>query len=95
MGRRRRRLGLPPRRACVRAGIAQGGQAGGGGDRVSAYGDGVRADTANGGGGVSQKKGKDWCDRRITEEEEILASQDQRLVNVIPKIEYLIMYAFN
>ncbi len=82
-------------RACVRAGVAPGGQAGGGGDRVSACSDGVRADTANGGGGASQKKGKGWCDRRITEEEEILASQDQRLINVIPKIEYLIMYAFN
>ncbi len=75
--------------------VAPGGQAGSGGDRVSAYSDGVRADTANCGGGVSQKKGKDWCDRRVAEEEEILTSQDQRLVNVIPKIEYLIMYAFN
>jgi len=43
------------RRACVRARIALGGQAGGSGDRVSAYGDGVRADTAD--GGVSQKAG--------------------------------------
>jgi hypothetical protein len=82
-------------RACVRAGVAPGGRAGGSGDRVSAHGDGVRADTADGGGGVSQKKSKGWCDRRVTEEEEILTGQNQRLVNVIPKIEYLIMYAFN
>ncbi len=62
---------------------------------VSAYSDGIRADTTNGGSGVSQKKSKGWCDKRATEEEEVLASQDQRLIKVIPKIEYLIMYAFN
>jgi hypothetical protein len=79
----------------VRAGVASGGQAGSGGDGVSTCSDCVRADTANGGGGVSQKESKGWCDRRVTKEEEVLASQDQRLVKVIPKTEYLIMYAFN
>jgi hypothetical protein len=64
------------RRACARAGIAPGGKAGGSGDRVSACGDGAKAGSAGRGGGAGKKKGKGWCDRRVTEEEEILTSQD-------------------
>jgi hypothetical protein len=80
MSQRRRLRGEACRRACARAGIAPGGKAGGSGDRISASGDSDRAGSAGGGGGASKKKGKGWCDRRVTEDEEILTSQDQRLV---------------
>ena len=73
------------KRACARAGGAPGGQAGGMLGNGLTSSDGVRAETANGGGGVSQKKSKGWGDRRVTKEEEVLPSWSQRLVNEISK----------
>jgi hypothetical protein len=72
-------MGDTSRRACARAGIGPGGRAGGSGDKDFAHGDDVEAGSA-GGGGARKKKSRRWCDRRVTKEEKILASQNQRLV---------------
>ncbi len=66
-------------RAPVRAGTHPSGGAGGSGAKDFAPCGGAKA------GGVSasragEKKGKHWCGRGVTKEEEILASQAQRLV---------------
>jgi hypothetical protein len=72
-------MGETSRRARARAGISPSGRAGGSGDKDFARGDDAKAGSA-GGGGVRKKKSKRWCGRRVTKEEEVLTSQNQRLV---------------
>jgi hypothetical protein len=66
-------------RTLARAGTDPSGRAGGSGDKDFAHGGDAKAGSA-GGGGVRKKKSKRWCGRGVTKEEEVLASQDQRLV---------------
>ncbi len=66
-------------RALARAGTNPSGRAGGSGDKDFAHGGDAKAGIA-GGGSVRKKKSEHWCGRRVTKEEEVLASQDQRLV---------------
>ncbi len=67
------------RRAFARAGIHPSGRAGGSGDKDFAHCGDAKAGSA-GGGGARKKKSKRWCGRGVTREEEVLASQNQRLV---------------
>jgi hypothetical protein len=72
-------MGDTSRRACARAGIAPSGRVGGSGDKDFAHGDDVKAGSA-GGCGARKKKSRSWCGSRVTKEEEVLTSQNQRLV---------------
>jgi hypothetical protein len=71
-------VGATGLRALARAGTHPIGGAGGSGDQDFAHCGDAEAGGA-GGGGARKKKSKRWCGRRVTEEEEVLTSQDQRL----------------
>jgi hypothetical protein len=71
-------MGDTSRRALARAGTHPSGRADGSGDKDFAHCGDAKAGGA-GGGGARKKKSKCWCDRRVTEEEEVLASQNERL----------------
>jgi hypothetical protein len=72
-------MGDTSQRACVRAGIGPGGRAGGSGDKDFAHGDNIKAGSA-GGSSTRKKKSRHWRGKRVTKEEEVLTSQNQRLV---------------
>jgi hypothetical protein len=72
-------MGDKSRRALARAGTDPSGRAGGSGDKDFAQGGSAKAGSV-GGGGVRKKKNRHWCGRGVTNEEEVLTSQDQRLV---------------
>jgi hypothetical protein len=71
-------MGDTGRRALARAGTPPSGRAGGSGDKDFAPCGDAEAGGA-GGGSARIKKSKHWCGRGVTEEEEVLASQNQRL----------------
>jgi hypothetical protein len=71
-------MGDTSRRARARAGTDPSGRAGGSKDKDFAHGGDAKASSAD--GGARKKKSKRWCGRGVTKEEEVLASQNQRLV---------------
>jgi hypothetical protein len=71
-------MGDTSQRALARAGTDPRSRAGGSGDKDFTHCGGVKAGSASG-GGARKKKSKRWCGRGVTEEEEVLTSQNQRL----------------
>jgi hypothetical protein len=67
------------RRAPVRAGTHPSGRAGSSGAKSFAPCGGAKAGGI-GGGCTGKEKSRRWCGREVTKEEEVLASQAQRLV---------------